>query len=217
MRKLVCGVFLAVLMHGAAQAQRFEVSIFGGIPLRFSHPVLGSLSQTPVDTDTTLTKGNYTVGARVTVNSKGYYGHELSYSIQHMTLTTLDTITDADGNSVSKLYQDKVKLEQFSYNFLVYFMPRGERWRPFVTGGAQVYRWGAPHFDVWPAGGYRNLGLNFGGGLKIKLLPHTLARLDVREYIGGRPYVRQLQLGSNTLSSGFTHLLEASAGFGLTF
>lgn len=216
MRKLVCGVFLGILIHGAAQAQSFEVSVFGGIP-RFSHPVLGSLSETPVDTDTTLERGKYTYGARITVNSRGYYGHELSYSIQNMTLRTTDTVTDADGNLISTVFQDKVKLQLFSYNFLIYFMPRGERWRPFVTGGAQVYKWGAPHFDVWPGGGYRNLGLNFGGGLKIKLLPHTLARLDVREYIGGRPYVRQLQLSSNTPSSGFTHLLEASAGFGLTF
>jgi hypothetical protein len=204
------------LIHGAAQAQRFEVSVFGGIP-RFRHPALGSLSQTPVDTDTTLTRGKYTYGARFTVNSRGYYGHELSYSVQHMTFRTLDTITDEDDNTVSTEFRDKIKLEQLSYNFLVYFMPRGERLRPFITGGAQVYRWGAPHFDIWPGGGYRNLGVNFGGGLKIKLLPHTLARLDVRDCIGGRPYVRQLQLSSNTLSSGYTHLLEASVGFGITF
>jgi hypothetical protein len=217
MKKLVWSVFFAVLMHGAVQAQPFEVSVFGGFPLRFSHPLLGSLSDTAVDTDTSLTKGKDIVGARVTVNSKGYYGHELTYSIQHMTLQTLRTTADSDGNPVSTQYQDKVKLQMLSYNFLVYFMPRGERWRPFVTGGAQVYKWGAPHFDVWPGGGYRNLGLNFGGGLKIKLVSHTLARLDVREYFGGRPYVRQLLLSGDTLGGGRTHMLEVSAGFGITF
>jgi len=96
-------------------------------------------------------------------------------------------------------------------------MPRGERWRPFVTGGAQAYRWGAPHFSAWPGGGSKNYGLNFGGGLKIKLLPHTLARLDFRDYIGGRPYVGQLSLAAGSLGGGHTRLLEASAGFGVTF
>jgi hypothetical protein len=197
-------------------AQRFEVSAFGGYP-RFSHPLLGSLSDTPVDTDTTLQRANYFVGVRATYNTKGYYGHELEYSIQHLLFRTNYTTTDADGNEVSTLYQDKIKLQMLSYNFLAYFMPRGERWRPFVTGGIQRYKYSAPHIPVWPGGGYSNLGFNFGAGIKFKLFPHALARLDIRERIGGRPYIRQLQFSGNNLATGFTHMFDASAGLGITF
>ncbi|MGA2325185.1 MAG: hypothetical protein ABSH05_02760 [Bryobacteraceae bacterium] len=216
MKKLLWSALFAASIHGAAVAQQFEVSAFGGYP-RFHHPLLGSLSETPVDTDTQLRRAHYFVGVRATWNSKGYYGHELEYSVQHMAFRTMDTQTDEDGNSVSTLYTDKIKLQMISYNFLLYCMPRGERWRPFFTGGVQRYKYSAPHFDVWPGGGSGNYGFNFGGGVKIKLFPHALARLDLRERIGGRPYIRQLQFSSTTLSTGFTHLAEASVGFGIAF
>lgn len=218
MKKLVWSVLLSVLIQGAAQAQRWELSVFGAYP-RWGRSLLGSLSDTPVDTDTRL-KGDYTYGARVTWNSKGYYGQELGYSIQRMTFRTNYTTT-TDTVTTTQLLEDRIKVQQAFYNVLVYFMPAGERWRPFVTGGAQAYRFGAPRFAQWPGGGSKNYGFNYGGGIKLKLFPHTLMRLDVRDYIGGKPYDVQLQFAQPTTgfsnAGGHIHLLEGSVGFGITF
>jgi opacity protein-like surface antigen len=214
MKKLACGVFLAVLMQGAALAQRWEVGVFGAYP-RWGHPALGSLSDAPADNDTRL-KGEYTVGARITLNSRGYYGHEVGYSIQRTTFRSNFSTTLADGTAFSTVLEDKIKVQQAFYNFLVYFMPAGERWRPFVTGGVQAYRFGAPHFSQWPGGGSKNYGLNWGGGLKVKLFRHALMRLDARDYLGGLPYT-QLSFAQNTLPVGHIHLLEGSVGFSITF
>jgi hypothetical protein len=217
MKNLVFCAFLSVLIPGALLAQKFEVGVFGGLEPHVGNPPLGSLSDTPYNNDTALGHSRDVYGARLTWNSKGYYGMEASYSIQHMGFLTNYATTLSDGTAFSAVLQDRVKVEQLSYNFLCYFMPRGERWRPFVTAGPEVTRYGAPHFTEWPGGGSRNVGINFGGGLKVKLFKHGLMRLDVRESISGRPYP-QLQFSQDTATpGGVMHILQASVGFSVTF
>ncbi len=213
MKKLACFSFLFVLAHGAAFAQKYEVSVFGMYP-RFGRPLLGSLSATPNDKDTWLT-GQYGFGARITANTKGYYGHELGYMMQRVNFHT-DYTTTVNDASVTTRLEDRVKVQQAFYNFLVYFMPRDERWRPFITGGFQVAQYGAPRIAIWPGGGSRNFGGNFGGGIKLKLFPHAQARLDIRDYLGGKPY-GQLNFSDVQKAGGLMRILEGSVGLGITF
>jgi hypothetical protein len=227
MKKLYCIAIFSVLIHGAAHAQQptekprtFEFSLFGAYP-RWGSALLGSINEEdPKDNDTKL-KGEYGYGARFTINTPGYYGHEFEYMQQRATFQTEFRGT-VDGAAVTKQLQDKITIQQASYNFLIYFMPNGEFWRPYVTGGVQAYRFGAPHFPEWPGGGSRNFGANWGGGLKLKL-GRAIVRLDFRDYIGGKPYhltfkqpsASDFRVSDN--SSGSIHVRQASVGLGFTF
>lgn len=227
MKKLYCLAILSVLIYGPARAQQpaekpktFEFSLLGAYP-KWGNALLGSINAgDPKDNDTQI-KGDYAYGARFTINTRGYYGHEFEYIQQKATFQTQYRTTVNDVAVATQL-QDKITIQQASYNFLVYFMPNGEFLRPYVTGGVQAYKFGAPHFPEWPGGGSRNYGLNWGGGLKMKL-GRALVRFDFRDYIGGKPYhlafeqpsASSLQTTDN--SGGRIHLREASVGLGFTF
>ena len=120
-----------------------------------------------------------------------------------------------EGKTVTSVLEDRVVIRQAYYNFLMYFMPKGERWRPFMTGGIHVTEYGAPGFEDWPTGKSRNWGFNYGGGIKLRLFPHALVRLDVRDYIGGKPY--DLESEDMMKFGGRLRMFEASAGIVITF
>jgi len=217
MKNLVLCAFLAVLIQGAVLAQEFELGVFGGLTPHMGEPPMGSLSDSPNNTDTYLGHSRDIYGARLTWNSKGYYGIEGSYSIQHMGFLTNYATTLSDGTAFAAVLTDRVKVEQASMNFICYFMPRGERWRPFATAGLEGTEYNAPHFSEWPGGGSKELGLNFGAGVKLKLFKHALMRLDLRDSLTERPY-GQLQYSQDSLPpGGLMHIWEASLGFSATF
>jgi hypothetical protein len=173
-----------------------------------SNSGLGSVSAVaPAATDTTV-KGSYSQGAWFTYDQKGYYGHEITYLT---TRFSVSTILRQAGVTATTTAEDRRAVDMAAYNFLIYFMPRGERWRPYMTGGAQAYDYQRPYIDNWPSGYTKHFGMNFGGGIKLQLFPHALARLDVHDYIGGKPWKMDTQTG------GFLHQLEATAGFGINF
>lgn len=225
MKKLYYIAILSVLIHGGAHAQQpaekkqtYEFSLIGGYP-KWGSALLGSINESdPQDNDTKL-KGQYSYGARFTINTRGYYGHEFEYTQQRALFQTQYRTTVNDV-AVSRQLEDRIAIQQASYNFLIYFMPNGEFLRPYVTGGAQAYNFGAPHFPEWPGGGSRNYGANWGGGLKLKL-GRALVRFDFRDYIGGKPYKLTFQqpsaLQATDNSGGWIHLREASVGLGFTF
>jgi len=81
-------------------------------------------------------------------------------------------------------------------------------------GGHRVQRASLPE---WPGGGSKELGFNFGGGVKLKLFKHALMRLDLRDSMTARPY-GQLQFSQNSLPpGGLMQIWEASLGFSATF
>ena len=217
MKNLVFCAFLAGLIQGAVLAQEFELGVFGGLSPHLGQPALGSLSDSPNNNDTFLGHSRDIYGARLTWNSKGYYGMEVGLSVQHMGFLTNYSTTASDGTVFSAVLTDRVKVAQASYNFLCYFMPRGERWRPFATAGLEGTEYNAPHFPEWPGGGSKELGFNFGGGVKLKLFKHALMRLDLRDSMTARPY-GQLQFSQNSLPpGGLMQIWEASLGFSATF
>lgn len=214
MKKLSYAAWLSLTILSAARAQTVEIGGVGGYP-RWGRVPLGSISsEGATDTDTRI-RGEYTWGGSVTLNTKGYYGFELGY-LQISTELKTTVQATVDEQTVTTLYQDRVKVHVAYLNALVYFMPRGERWRPFITGGMQGYQWSTPHIPDWPDGQTRHWGVNVGGGLKLRLFPHTLVRWDFRDYMGGKPYATTF-VQAPTFSNGVLHRLEGTMGFSITF
>jgi hypothetical protein len=209
---LTAAVFCLAL-GGAALAQTWEVS-FSPLYPRISPTPLGSISEEDKKDDDTKLKALSGYGARLTWNTRGYYGHEIGFNYIRARLTSTVRTTE-DDVTVTTVLEDRVPVRQAYYNFLMYFMPKGERWRPFVTGGFQATEYGAPGFEQWPTGKSRNYGFNYGGGIKLRLVPHALLRLDVRDYIGGKPY--DLESEDLTKFGGRIRMFEASAGIVITF
>ncbi len=209
--------FAPFLICATVSAQRYEVSV-GANLLRLDSKPLGSVATTGgLDSDTYFKKVSVEgASLRLTWNTKGYFGHEIGYSYNRSTLNVTTRTTDADDNVTVTKNPYKVKVQQLTYNFLMYMMPAGERFRPYITLGATVQEYGAPSLAEWTHGKSRNYGGNFGGGIKIRLFPHTQMRLDLRQHFVGSPYDLQFQ-DSQKLSGGLMKNANASVGFGVTF
>lgn len=211
MQKLSSLALLVSALVGCAWGQTYEVTVGGGLA-RMSTAPLGSVSSDdPKDDDTSFKKNAHSYGLRLTYNPYAYYGHEVGYRLTRASLRT--SIPDADGNRTT--FEDKVAIHQAFYNFLIYFMPKGEWWRPYITGGVHAYNFANPHIAGWTGIGTRNYGVNYGGGLKLKLFNHALVRLDVRDYITTKPYNLTSQDPINF--SGWGRHQEASVGIGIGF
>jgi len=184
-------VLLAGLLW-PARGQKWEVSPLGTY-WRVSPTGLGSLNESTAtrEDDDTILKGGSAYGVRLTRNTQGYYGHEIGVIRARATLRSRIVVRD-----VKQTFEDRIFIDSFFYNFLIYFMPRDEAWRPYITGGVQAIRYGEPHFEQWDRGSSRNWGLNYGAGIKLMPVKHFIIRLDVRDYIGGGPY--DLQFKSET-------------------
>lgn len=197
----------------AAYAQKYEFSVLGGYTNLDPGP-LGSVptNTTLKDTDTTL-KANYSYGARFTINTKGYYGHELGYRLTRATVRTTLRVEN-EGAIFENTVQNRVNVHNASYNFLMYMMPAGEWWRPYITVGGQAYRYEKPNLEAWRGAAWTNAGANLGGGLKLRA-KNFLFRVDFRDYIEGKPY----GLGAQDFQStgGLFHQLEGTVGVGITF
>jgi hypothetical protein len=192
-----------------AHGQRFEVSVIGGMN-RPKNSNLGSLDlTTPKDDDVKFIDHQPGLGLALTWNTRGYYGHELSYLRSRVLLRT--TVPREAGDFVQ---EDWLYLQRLAYNFLIYFMPAGERWRPFVTGGVHATRYPQGNVPEWTTGNSRNWGFNYGGGIKLMPIRHFQIRLDIRQDLNGKPY----DLAFAALGGGgrLKHLI-ATAGAGFTF
>jgi hypothetical protein len=214
MKRIVTVVLFSLLISGVAGAQTWEVGA-GGSYTRIGQKNLGSIALQNVQDDDTKLKGKYGYGVRFTANSRGYYGHEIGYFLNFADLTT-KTRPDTKAPDFVLLRQDRIRIQELSYNFLIYMMPKGERWRPFITGGAQMQRYSEPHIEEWGNGNSRNFGANYGGGIKIRLFPHALFRADFRHYFSGTPYGLKFK-DQAKFSGGILQQLQGSVGFSIGF
>jgi opacity protein-like surface antigen len=209
MRKPLCVVPLFLAFLGSAWAQTYEVSVVRAWA-RMGKATLGSNNQdSPIDNET-MFKNGWSTGIRLTLNMRGYYGHELSFLHTRAGIRT--SILQADGTTMTPV-EGHVNIEQAFYNFLIYMMPKDERWRPYITGGVQAAKSGNPRIDGWQGSATRNYGFNYGAGIKFKLQKHFLVRLDARDYFTGVPY--NLYLQDVGLQNKLVRQQEAS--FGLDF
>jgi hypothetical protein len=209
-------VTVLCLCSGIALAQRYEISPLVSYP-RFSRKALGSLNETNNrDTDTQI-RGRMGYGLRLTANTKGYYGHEIGYILSKADFRTDIATTSADGRTVTRTRKiDEIQVQQAFYNFMIYMMPAGERVRPYITGGAHMTRYGAPAIEEFDRRAERKYGVNFGAGLKFKLMEHVNVRLDLRDYINGAPFDLKFE-DQTKFSAGLFQQLEGSVGISITF
>src|SRR5947208_628028 len=154
----------------AISAQTWEIGPMGGY-LKLSSKFIGSANTNdPKTDDTKLHSLQPAYGAFITRNTKGYYGFELDFLRSKARMDTkLIPATSTDRVSES----GTVYLNQLSLNGICYFMPNGERFRPFVTAGGQVSMFGTPRIKDWPFTDSRKIGFNFGGGLNIRLFKNA--------------------------------------------
>lgn len=195
-----------------ANAQRYEISPFYGYFKMSASGGLGSLQETAKDTDTRLKDGKG-YGVRATWNIKSYWGFELGAAELK---PIFETAVRPSGASADVIRSSRVNLRQGFFNGLAYMMPHGERFRPFLTAGMQLQQYGRPNIaEFGDNTGTRNYGINYGGGIKIRLFPHAQVRADFRHYMGGKPY--DLTREDATRTGGRQHYFEGSIGFGITF
>lgn len=208
MRRWVAAVLLSYM---GLWAQKWEVN-FSRVSSKISDAPLGTLNEKNKKDDDTRLVGQYGYGLRLTYNTRGYYGHEIGYI---RTRAIFQTKIRPDARTFT-LAEERVWVQAGFYNFLMYCMPRGERWRPYIAVGMQAHQYAAPRsipqFDTGPT---RNYGVNYGLGLKLHLIPHSVIRFDFRDQFGGKPY--DLRYEDITKSGGILRSMELSAGIGITF
>ena len=214
MKRTVTVILFSLLISGVAGAQTWEVGV-GGAYTRIGQKNLGSIADQNVQDDDTKLKSRYGYGARFTINTPGYYGHEIGYFLNYADLTA-KTRPDTKAPDFVVLRRDRIRIQELSYNFLLYMMPKGERWRPFITGGAQMHRYGEPRIEEWGYGNSRNFGANYGAGIKIRLFRHALFRGDFRHFFGGAPYGLKFK-DEAQFSGGILQQLGGSAGLSIEF
>jgi len=200
------GMFTLLFLGSAAAAfaQLGEISLsFGTSRLRNND--LGSLTSStttgaPV-TIRTAAETNFRFAIRLTVNSWRFLGHEFGYAYNRGKLAFATTPKQEVGMPV----------HQGFYDFLAYATPEGSKVRPFAAGGGHFSTFYPPGASVFQGNGVTKFGLNYGGGLKLRVSEIFLVRLDLRDYLQGKP-----DLGLRDLK-GMLHQLEGSAGLAFVF
>jgi hypothetical protein len=214
MMLLKCAV-VSVATIAALSAQTWEVSPFAGY-LRLSKKPLGSLNTAaPKDDDTKLAARQPGYGVSVTMNTHGYYGIEAGILRSRARIDT--RIVPASGPDI--LETATVTQNQLFLNGICYFMPRAESFRPYVTAGFDAQLWSKPGVPDWAGGGSKNIGFNFGGGVKLRLLKPVYVRLDVREILAGAPYGLDYAMDSSggIRSPGLYRQLQGTVGLSIIF
>ena len=189
MRLLSLGASL-VFASATVGAQSFEAGFHGGVS-RISGKDIGT--QTVGGTDRITLKDGWRFGVRMTINNWAFFGHEIGYGYNRTGFVVQGAST---GTAI----------HQGFYNFLAYGTPEGSRVRPFAAGGVHFSNFIYPGLSVQQGGGSNKVGVNYGGGVKVRISPKYLIRFDVRQYLQGKPFGFPGQ-------SGQLKLMEVSAGF----
>ena len=176
---------MAAATMAVMPAQTWEVAPVAGY-LRIPSKAIGSASASAQGRRHRLHGSQPVYGLRLTWNTKGYYGMEAAYFRSKARIDT--KLIPLNGRHGNPPESGRISVNQVFLNGMAYFMPNGERFRPYMTGAA----WGpalqhaaSPGLAVWPV---ERSGFNWGGGIKIQLSKHALFRLDVRHIFGGSPY-----------------------------
>jgi hypothetical protein len=207
-------------MAPRSNAQAYEFSVFAGLA-RADKRDLGSLlipgARPGARDDDTSLRTSTGMGVRVTKNTRGYYGHEVSYFRRSADVTT-HVLDDAQVRAARNF---QTTVQQISYDFLMYMMPAKETWRPYIAVGMHVAQFEPLRVDLHERSGSRPIGFQFGGGIKFLIAKRGIFRLDIRDHRGGSPwglsFAHRLPPASPRIGAGRLRTLEASIGIGLAF
>jgi len=165
----------------AAFAQVGEISVSGG-ESRFRGGSPGTEATAPGSAPITI-DGGFRLDIRLTLNTFRFFGHEFGYGYSHSTYKL-----PVSGNV-------DVPVHSGYYDFLVYPTPEGTRIRPFACGGVGFASFFPPGASVYYGNQITKFGINYGGGLKIKVSSIIGIRFDFRQYNMGYPFQFPNQTG----------------------
>jgi len=178
-----------LLVCASAQAQVFEGSLNGGV---------SKLQNSDLAAGYSLEDG-WNLAFRITLNSWNHFGHEFGYGYNHSHL------------NLSGQDQGGMAIHQGFYNFLAYATPEGTRIRPFVAGGGHFSNFVPPGASAQYGQGSNKFGVNYGGGIKVRVSEKFLVRGDFRQYLTGKPFGNSLpvsgSLRQNVISVGVGFIL----------
>lgn len=169
---------LLAILSISAWSQVLELGVGGGVS-RLSNAGLGSTSADSTQGDDYSLKGGFRMVMRITTNSDGRTGHEFGYAYNRTQLV------QGVGNSAS---QQGMATHHGFYNYLLYATREGSRVRPFAAGGVHFANYVPPGASATQGGGSTKFGVNYGGGVKVRLTEKFLLRFDLRQYINPKPF-----------------------------
>jgi opacity protein-like surface antigen len=190
-------LFLTLTVVPSAFAQLAEFSVHGG-QSRLRNRGIGSISGAGSGDELQL-KDGFRIGFRLTLNNWRFLGHEFGYAYNRTAL-----FVPAQQGQPSE--EAGTSIHQGFYNFLVYATPEGTVVRPFAAGGVHFNNYVWPGYSVTSGGGSTKFGVNYGGGVKVRVHPMFLIRFDVRDYRNPKPFdfpARSGWLGQTEFSAGF--------------
>jgi len=171
-----------------ASAQSFEASVGGGqsiIPSKSAD--IGTATTDPAS-GTYRLKDGFRLSFRMAINTGRFMGHEFGYAYSRTALES-PAVTTTTGSIVSTIPAENISLpsHQGFYDFLLYAIPEGKVVRPFAAGGVQFTAFSQPG-SQYTNNRETKYGINYGGGVKVKVKENWGFRLDARQYNMGKPF-----------------------------
>ncbi|PWU04886.1 MAG: hypothetical protein C5B51_15990 [Terriglobia bacterium] len=201
-------VVLLSFLSPAAFAQSFELAVSGGQSEFTGNKNLGTATSDPASGQYVMKEG-FRLTFRLTFNQGRFFGHEIGYSYNH---TSVDapavTSSSLTGTTTTPAQNFSVPIHQGFYNFLVYATPEGTHVRPFAAGGVHFSSFVPPGASVSYGTQTTKYGINYGGGLKVRITSIWGVRFDARWYNTSKPFNFYNQTG---------RLQQLEIGGGLTF
>lgn len=160
-------------------------------------------------------RNRFAAGAVIGEDMYDYFSGEFRYQYQdgHPFLSSGGVAKDIQGQS-----------HTLTYELVIHFKPRENKIRPFVAagGGAKDYAIVGPAPAPQPLPAIATLNnvdewkfvVSLGGGVKVRLREHVLARFDFRDYLTQFPK-RQLQPAANGTARGIFQ--QFTPMFGLSY
>ena len=170
-------IFL-LLLAIPAWSQALEMAVGGGVS-RLTNAGLGKLNASSTLRDDYSLKGGFRVVMRMTLNSGDFTAHETGYAYNRTQL-----VQNGEGSST----QTGMAIHQGFYNYLLYPTREGSRIRPFAAGGVHFANYVPPGASATSGGGSTKFGVNYGGGLKIRVSERFMLRFDARQFLNPKPF-----------------------------
>jgi opacity protein-like surface antigen len=177
---LKSNLFLLVVASAlpVAFGQSFEASVSGGVS-RLTNNVLGPDILSPgaaAGSNVKLNDG-FRLGFRMGFNTYSHFGFEFGYAYNR-------THLHLDGPPVTEL---GMAIHQGFGDALLYVTPEKARIRPFVAGGVHFSNFVQPGASAQYGQGQNKFGVNYGGGIKVRVATNWQIRFDFRQYETGKP------------------------------
>jgi hypothetical protein len=178
------------LFAGLTSAQVLELGVSGGAS-QLSNSTLSQPESAKLNSGFRLT-------FRVVINPQEHFGHEVGYAYNR---TNLNYAGATYGMATHQGY----------YNFVAYALKDTYKVRPFIAGGGQFSNFVPPGGSASYGQGYTKFGVNYGGGVKVRVSERFLVRLDFHQFLSPKP-----DFGFINAPQGWLRMNEVSVGFAYT-